>query len=94
MSIFVLESRNLGAKCRDRRANGPRSYESGWLEASARLLIEAMCSVLAQSHEGPGHQLYAEEELQRGADRIFGTLVYNFVRGYEGAMRARAAQTA
>jgi len=53
-----------------------------------------MCSVLAQSHEGPGHQLYAEEELQRGADRIFGTLVYNFVRGYEGAMRARAAQTA
>jgi hypothetical protein len=53
-----------------------------------------MCSVLAQSYEGPGHQLYAEEELQRGADRIFGTLVYNFVRGYEGAMRARAAQTA
>jgi hypothetical protein len=39
-------------------------------------------------------ELYAEEELQRGADRVFDTLVYYFVRGYERAMRDRAAQAA
>jgi hypothetical protein len=39
-------------------------------------------------------ELYAEEELQRGADHIFNTLVYYFVRGYERAMRQRAAHAA
>ncbi len=39
-------------------------------------------------------ELYAEEELQRGADRIFGTLVYYFVRGYERAMRQRTMHAA
>jgi len=39
-------------------------------------------------------ELYAEEELQRGADHIFNTLVYYFVRGYEHAMRQRAARAA
>jgi hypothetical protein len=39
-------------------------------------------------------ELYAEEELQRGADRIFDTLVYYFVRGYERALRQRMAQAA
>lgn len=39
-------------------------------------------------------ELYAEEELQRGAGHIFDTLVYYFVRGYERAMRARTAQAA
>ncbi len=39
-------------------------------------------------------ELYAEEELQRGSDHIFNTLVYYFVRGYERAMRQRAAHAA
>jgi hypothetical protein len=38
--------------------------------------------------------LYAEVELLQGADRIFDTLVYYFVRGYERAMRARAMRAA
>lgn len=32
-------------------------------------------------------ELYAEEELEHGADRIFDTIIYYFVRGYERAMR-------
>ncbi len=39
-------------------------------------------------------ELYAEEELQRGADRIFDTLIYYFVRGYEHALRQRAVRAA
>jgi hypothetical protein len=43
--------------------------------------------------EGQGQtpfELYAEEELQHGADRIFDALIYHFVRGYEQALRGRA----
>ncbi len=32
-------------------------------------------------------EIYAEEELHRGADRIFATMIYYVVRGYEQAMR-------
>ncbi|HVX66082.1 MAG TPA: hypothetical protein VHA11_05760 [Bryobacteraceae bacterium] len=32
-------------------------------------------------------ELYAEEELEHGADRVFDQIVYYFVRGYERAMR-------
>ncbi len=39
-------------------------------------------------------ELYAEEELQHGADRIFDTLIYYFVRGYERAMRQQAMHAA
>jgi hypothetical protein len=39
-------------------------------------------------------ELYAEEELQRGADRIFDTIVYHFVRGYERALRERTVRAA
>ena len=40
--------------------------------------------------------IYAEEELEVGSDRIFDTIIYYFVRGYERAMRERftAAATA
>lgn len=34
-------------------------------------------------------EIYAEEELQMGADRIFHTMVYYVVRGYEQAIRER-----
>ncbi len=33
--------------------------------------------------------IYAEDELQRGADRIFDRMIYYLVRGYEGIMRER-----
>jgi hypothetical protein len=35
-------------------------------------------------------ELYAEEELERGADRVFDSLIYYVVRGYERALRGRA----
>ncbi len=34
-------------------------------------------------------QIYAEEELQLGADRIFDSMIYYVVRGYERAMQQR-----
>ncbi len=37
-------------------------------------------------------ELYAEEELQHTADRIFDTIIYYFVRGYERALREQLAQ--
>jgi hypothetical protein len=59
------------------------------------LLKECMIQYVRDAGLRQTHiELYAEEELQRGADRIFDTLVYYFVRGYERAMRARAAQAA
>jgi hypothetical protein len=39
-------------------------------------------------------ELYAAEELQHGADLIFDTLVYYFVRGYEQALRGRTMSAA
>jgi hypothetical protein len=39
-------------------------------------------------------ELYAEEELRHGADRIFNTIIYYFVRGYESALRAHAMRAA
>lgn len=36
-------------------------------------------------------ELYAEGELDRGSARIFDRIIYNFVRGYEQAMRDRWA---
>jgi hypothetical protein len=35
--------------------------------------------------------LYAEEELEHGADRVFDRIIYCFVRGYESAMREHHA---
>ncbi len=34
-------------------------------------------------------EIYAEEELEHGSDRVFDTIIYYFVRGYERAMRER-----
>jgi hypothetical protein len=39
-------------------------------------------------------ELYAEEELEHGADQVFDQIVYYFVRGYERAMRDRYALAA
>jgi hypothetical protein len=39
-------------------------------------------------------ELYAEEELERGSGRIFDTIIYYFVRGYERAMREQWASAA
>jgi hypothetical protein len=59
------------------------------------LLKECMIQYVRDAGLRQTHiELYAEEELQRGADRIFDTLVYYFVRGYERAMKARTAQAA
>ncbi len=35
-------------------------------------------------------ELYAEEELYRGANRIFDTMVFYVIRGYEQAMKGQA----
>ncbi len=59
------------------------------------LLKECMIQYVRDAGLRQTHlELYAEDELQRGADRVFDRLVYHFVRGYERAMRARAAQAA
>ena len=39
-------------------------------------------------------EIYAEEELQHGADRIFDTMIYYMVRGYEQALRERTMSAA
>jgi hypothetical protein len=39
-------------------------------------------------------EIYAEKELQSGADRMFDTMIYYLVRGYEQAMRERLGRTA
>jgi len=55
-----------------------------------QLLRESMIQYIRD--QGLGRtplDIYAEEELEVGSDRIFDTIVYYFVRGYERAMRER-----
>jgi len=60
-----------------------------------QLLRESMIQYIRD--QGLGRtplDIYAEEELEVGSDRIFDTIVYYFVRGYERAMRERFTATA
>lgn len=55
-----------------------------------QILKESMIQfVHDQGVYGTALEIYAEEELERGADRTFDTMIYYVVRGYEQAMRGR-----
>ena len=55
----------------------------GW-----QVLKSAMVQfVREREHTGSPLEVYADRELQRGADRIFDVMTYAVVRGYEQAMR-------
>lgn len=57
-----------------------------------QLIRENMIQYVRDQGMGPTPlELYAEEELEYGADRIFDTIIYYFVRGYERAMRQQSA---
>ncbi len=62
---------------------------------SLQLLRESMIQYVQDQGLGQTPlELYAEEELEHGSDRIFDTIIYYFVRGYERAMRERYAMAA
>ncbi len=57
---------------------------------SLQLLRESMIQYVRDQGLGQTPlELYAEEELEHGSDRIFDTIIYYLVRGYEHAMRER-----
>jgi hypothetical protein len=79
-------------------ARGRRRFEEGIplheVVYSLQLLRENMIQwVRDQALAQTPLDLYAEEELERGADRIFDKIIYHFVRGYERAMREEWAPT-
>ncbi len=62
---------------------------------SLQLIREKMIQwVLDQGYAQTPLDLYAEEELQHGADRIFDSIIFYVVRGYERALRERAVSAA
>ena len=55
----------------------------GW-----QVLKSAMVQFVREREHGGGpFEVYADQELQRGADRVFNIMTYAVVRGYEAAMR-------
>ncbi len=42
-----------------------------------------------QGMDGSALEIYAEEEFERSTDRIFATMIYYVVRGYEAAIQAQ-----
>lgn len=73
---------------------GRQRYEEGLplheMVYALQLIKETMIQfVRDQGYAQTPLELYAEEELQHSADRIFDTIIYYFVRGYERALRER-----
>jgi hypothetical protein len=78
---------------------GRQRYEDGIplheVVRALQLVRENMIQyVLDQGYAQTPLDLYAEEELQHGADRIFDSIIFYFVRGYELAMREQVATAA
>jgi hypothetical protein len=77
-------------------ALGRRRFEEGVplheVVHALQMIRENMIQyVLDQGVSDSPLELYAEGELEHGANRIFDIIIYYFVRGYERAMRERSA---
>ncbi len=76
---------------------GRQRYEDGIplheMVYALQLIRESMIQFIRdQGYAQTPLELYAEEELQHSADRIFDTIIFYFVLGYERALRERIAQ--
>jgi hypothetical protein len=92
---LVSPEEDLGQRS---EALGRRRFEEGIplheVVYSLQLLRENMIQFVRDQGLGQTPlELYAEEELERGSDRIFNKIIYHFVRGYERAMREELTPT-